>query len=441
MITPPDPTPAIPEELDLLPLFGVVIYPLTVVPLAVGQPASVRLLDTPDGGARLVALVTLRAEAHRPEPLLSDDCYVIGTAALVHRLLRLPDGTLRVAIQGLERIEVLSFILDQPVLRARVRLLPAPPTPRDERTTDLMQALVDQTRQLVQLVPNFSEELLEQIRTEADPQRLAYLVATATLVRRSVAERQQILELPDTLTRLEQLSAMLAVDLQMLRSGQRPHAIPSAPAARAPAPLTRLLPAPPANEAPATITPDDVNRPGRILHLCWMPTGGACVPIEAVQMPGHRGFLLTGERDPAIQDSAQIALSWIRSEAGKLGLPPDFYEQIDLHIHIPTGIAPDDTNAAGMAIATTLVSLLTGRPARAGVALAGAVTLHGHIRPVGHVREKLLAAYQAGIPACILSVENANEIYTLPEDIRTALTFIFVQHMNEVLAATLQPNP
>jgi|GEM_PF-3407649 len=442
---PPEQIPAIPKELDILPLFGTVVYPRTVVPLAVGQPAAVRLLDTPTGGARLVGLVTLRAEERRPEPLQPADCFTIGTAALVHRLLRLPDGTLRVAIQGLERVELVTYSQTQPGLRATVRPLVEPADIPDQRTINLVRSLVTHTQQLARTIPNFSEEMLDQICNETDPHRLAYLVATATLMRRTVAERQQVLELPDTRSRLEQLNAMLTVDLQMLHSRR---VAPFGPPAETqttpsePPDVTNGQPAPgapaiPVNPPSAAMEPGVPMHSGSIHALRWTPTGGECITLEAVQMHGRRTLLLTGQRDERTLDSAQVALSWIRSEAEKLGLPRDFYDQIDLHIHIPPGSAPDDTCAIGVAIAATLVSLLTGRRAITGVALTGEITLHGQIRATGHIREKVLTAYHTGIHTCIVPGQNAPDLNALPRDVRAALTCIFVEHMHELLTAAL----
>ncbi len=442
---PAEQIPIIPEELDILPLFGTVVYPRTVVPLAVGQPAAVRLLDTPTGGAQLVGLVTLHDREQRPELVQPADCFTIGTAALVHRLLRLPDGTLRVAIQGLERIELVIFTQFQPGLRAVVRaLVESLPTAdqADQRITDLSQALVTSTRKLAREIPHFNEEILDQICSEPDPHRLAYLVATATLMRRTVAERQQILEMPDTITRLEQLNAMLNVDLQMLHSRR------SAPVAQ-PEEAQAIRAKPPADArehpvqlAPATTSPAPpaaaLVRPGSVCYLRWTATGGECITLEAVQMHGRSTLLLTGQHDKQTRDSAQIALSWVRSEAEKLGLSPDFYDRIDLHIHIPPGSAPDDTRAVGVAIAVTLVSLLTGRRAIAGIAHNGEITLHGQIRPTRHMREKVLAAYHAGMHTCIVPGQNAPDLTALPKDVRAALTCIFVEHMDEVLVATLE---
>ena len=134
--------PAVPEELAILPLFNVVIYPLTVIPLGVGQEQSIQLIDEAVLGERMIGLVTLKNEQERPEQITADDYYQIGTAAVVHRLLRLPDNTLRVAVQGIERIEIVEIIATEPYIRARVRVIP------DETSDDLeTQALIEQSGQ------------------------------------------------------------------------------------------------------------------------------------------------------------------------------------------------------------------------------------------------------------------------------------------------------
>ena len=171
-----DQPPDIPQELAILPLFNIVVYPLTVIPLAVGQEQSIRLIDEAMVGERVIGLVALKNEQERPEHVTADDFYQVGTAALVHRLLRLPDNTLRVAIQGVERIRIEEIVQTEPYIRARVRVFP------DETSDDigvqaLMRNLVGLATQILQLLPNPSEELQTQIINEDDPRRLAYLLA------------------------------------------------------------------------------------------------------------------------------------------------------------------------------------------------------------------------------------------------------------------------
>ncbi len=212
--------PNIPEELALLPLFNFVVYPMMVTPLAVGQEASIRLIDDAMLGQRMVALVTLKNEDQRPEKPTAEDVYQIGTVAVVHRLLRLPDNTLRVAIQGLERIRIEEITQTEPYLRARIRVEPDQDGD-DIEVQALMRNLVSLATQVLQFLPNPSEELQVQITNEDDPRRLAYLVATTLLFRSSLAEKQQILELSVVREKLTRLTEILTRELEVLRIGQQ----------------------------------------------------------------------------------------------------------------------------------------------------------------------------------------------------------------------------
>jgi ATP-dependent Lon protease len=209
----------IPDELAVLPLFNMVVYPMTVTPLAVGQEASIRLIDDAMVGQRLIALVALKNEERRPDTITADDFYPVGTAAIVHRLLRLPDNTLRVAIQGIERIQIEAIVQTEPYLRARVRVLPDEVADGIE-VEALMRNLVGLATQMLQLLPNASEELQVQITNEDDPRRLAYLLAVTMLFRSSVAERQEVLELSDVRAKLKRLTEILTRELEVLRIGQ-----------------------------------------------------------------------------------------------------------------------------------------------------------------------------------------------------------------------------
>src|SRR5262245_49362192 len=210
----------IPEELAILPLFNTVIYPLTVIPLAVGQEQSIRLIDEAMVDQRMVGLVTLKNEQERPEQITGEDFYQIGTAAMVHRLLRLPDNTLRVAIQGIERIQIEEILQTEPYIRARVKVLPDELTD-DIETQALMRNLIGLAGQILQLLPNPSEELQAQILNEDDPRRLVYLLAVTLLFRSGVAERQEILALTSVRAKLERLAEILTRELSVLQLGQQ----------------------------------------------------------------------------------------------------------------------------------------------------------------------------------------------------------------------------
>jgi ATP-dependent Lon protease len=197
--------PPIPEELAILPLFNVVIYPLTVIPLAVGQEQSIQLIDEAVLGERMIGLVTLKNEQERPEHVAAEDYYQIGTAAVV---------------QGIERIELVEITATEPYIRARVRVVPDE-TSDDIETQALMRNLVNLAQQILQLLPNPSEELQTQIINEDDPRRLAYLLAVSLLFRSSVAERQEVLALPTVRAKLSQLSTILTRELSVLQLGRR----------------------------------------------------------------------------------------------------------------------------------------------------------------------------------------------------------------------------
>ncbi|HEU5100128.1 MAG TPA: endopeptidase La [Roseiflexaceae bacterium] len=799
--------PNIPEELAILPLFNVVIYPLTVVPLAVGQEQSIKLIDEAVLGERMIGLVTLKNEQERPDPISADDFYEIGTAALVHRLLRLPDNTLRVAVQGVERVQIEEIIQTEPYFRARVRAI-ADVADDDLETQALMRNVINLASQILQLLPNQNEELQAQILNEDDPRRLAYLVAVSLLFRSSVAERQEILALTSVREKLARLAEILTRELSVVQLGQQIQSqvqsgidrnqreyllreqlrairkelgegdetaveverlraaiadagmsaeahsqavreldrlaqMPPAAAeygvirtyleslislpwakrsadqldinharqvldedhydleeikerileylavrelrrarlgeqalgakgailcfvgppgvgktslgrsiARAmgrefirlslggmrdeaeirghrrtyigampgsiiqtirrvavnnpvfmldevdklgsdfrgdpssallevldpeqnnafrdhyldvawdlspvmfiatantlqtiPAPLLDRMeviqlsgytirekleiarryllpeqlrehvltevdievtgealrvaiedytreagvrnlereiaticrkvavevasrpgmgdgrrgmdgePPTPIPQPPSPIVVDAdkaraylgkqrffaeaserIDRPGIVTGLVWTPVGGDIIFIESTRMPGGKGFTLTGQLGDVMKESARAALSWVRAEAEHLGIDTRFFDHSDLHMHVPAGAIPKDGPSAGVAMTTSLVSLLSGRPVKENVAMTGEITLRGKVLPIGGVKEKVLAAHRAGIRTVILPKRNQNDIDDIPEEVRRELTFVFADRMEEVLEAAL----
>lgn len=210
---------ALPEHLALLPLFKTVIYPLTVTPLALSMQTSLQLLEQAPA-LPMVGLVTLRSQSTRPAQIRQQDFYEIGTAAIAHRLLRLPDGTLRVAFECLERIQIMSIEQEEPFLIARITALPD----QDPSNTIGLSALGHETRllalELLHLMPAPSDELQEQIRTEADLRRLSYVLATHLIFQSSTAERQAVLGSPGTRERLERIKRIIARELGRQRQSQ-----------------------------------------------------------------------------------------------------------------------------------------------------------------------------------------------------------------------------
>jgi ATP-dependent Lon protease len=179
--------------------------------------------------------------------------------------------------------------------------------------------------------------------------------------------------------------------------------------------------------------------PGVAVGLVWTPMGGDIIFIESTKMAGKKGLTLTGHLGDVMKESAQAALSYIRARAERLGIPTDFFENLDLHIHVPAGAVPKDGPSAGVTIATSLASLLTGRPVRHDLAMTGEITLRGKVLPIGGVKEKVLGARRAGILTVLLPKRNAKDLEDVPDNVRKEMQFIFVETIDEVLAHALVP--
>jgi len=179
--------------------------------------------------------------------------------------------------------------------------------------------------------------------------------------------------------------------------------------------------------------------PGIATGLAWTPNGGDILFVESTRMAGKKGLTLTGHLGEVMKESAQAALSYVRSRAERLGISPDFFENCDIHIHVPSGAIPKDGPSAGVTMAVSLASLLTDRPAHPRVAMTGEITLRGKVLPVGGVKEKVLAARRAGIDTVILPKRNEQDLEDVPAAIRQEMRFVFVDSVDEVLAHALEP--
>jgi ATP-dependent Lon protease len=181
--------------------------------------------------------------------------------------------------------------------------------------------------------------------------------------------------------------------------------------------------------------------PGVATGLAWTPVGGDILFIETSRMPGKGRIEITGQLGDVMKESARAALSYVRSNADRLGVDADFLESSDLHIHVPAGGVPKDGPSAGVTIFTALASLLTGRRVRPDTAMTGECTLRGRVLPVGGIKSKVLAAHRAGITRVILPQRNAADLADVPDDVRAAIEFIFAEDMGQVLDAALDPEP
>ncbi|HZP45144.1 MAG TPA: endopeptidase La [Candidatus Binataceae bacterium] len=176
------------------------------------------------------------------------------------------------------------------------------------------------------------------------------------------------------------------------------------------------------------------NEPGVATGLAWTPNGGDIIFIESTRMNGQKGLTLTGSLGDVMKESAQAALSYIRSRADKLGIAPDFYDKSDIHVHVPAGAIPKDGPSAGVTMTASIASLLTGRPVRSDLAMTGEITLRGKVLPVGGIKEKVLAARRAGIKTVILPRRNEHDLDDIPPEVRAEMEIVFVDTIDDVLA-------
>jgi len=179
------------------------------------------------------------------------------------------------------------------------------------------------------------------------------------------------------------------------------------------------------------------SEPGVATGLAWTQAGGDIIFVEAIKMPGKKTLSLTGQLGDVMKESAEAALSYVRSKSKELGITSDFYEKNDIHIHVPAGAIPKDGPSAGITMFTALVSLLTDRPVRNDVAMTGEITLSGLTLPVGGIKEKVLCAHRVGIKTIILPKRNEKDLEEIPKAIREKMDFHFVERMDEVIDIAL----
>lgn len=183
---------------------------------------------------------------------------------------------------------------------------------------------------------------------------------------------------------------------------------------------------------------EEQDKIGVTTGLAWTEAGGDIIFVEASKMKGEKDLILTGSLGDVMKESAQAALSYVRSMAKKFGIQPDFFDKYDIHVHVPAGAIPKDGPSAGITIAAALVSLLTEKPARRDIAMTGELTLTGRVLPVGGIKEKVLAARRAGVKKVVIPKKNEADLEDIPGYIRKEMEFIFVESVDEVIKIVLK---
>jgi ATP-dependent Lon protease len=181
--------------------------------------------------------------------------------------------------------------------------------------------------------------------------------------------------------------------------------------------------------------------PGIATGLAVTSVGGDILYIEASRMPGKGRLSLTGQLGGVMKESAEIALSYVRTKAESLGVDPDAFGESDVHVHVPAGALPKDGPSAGLAMVMTLASLFSGKPVRSDVGITGEITLRGRVLPVGGIKMKALAAHRAGLKTVILPKRNNADVEELPEEVRREMTFVTVDRIDEAIAEAFADPP
>jgi len=183
------------------------------------------------------------------------------------------------------------------------------------------------------------------------------------------------------------------------------------------------------------------NQVGQVVGLAWTEVGGDLLTIEAITMPGKGGVIRTGTLGDVMKESIEAARTVVRSRAKSLGIKPELFEKTDIHIHVPEGATPKDGPSAGIAMTTALVSVFSGIPVRADVAMTGEITLRGEVLPIGGLKEKLLAAHRGGIKTVLIPEQNVKDLAEIPDNVKNKLEIVPVRWIDKVLEIALERSP
>ena len=182
----------------------------------------------------------------------------------------------------------------------------------------------------------------------------------------------------------------------------------------------------------------DKSQIGVVMGLAWTAYGGDTLPVEVIPMSGTGKLELTGQLGDVMKESARAGYSYVRAHAEEFGIDPNFYNNTDVHIHVPEGAVPKDGPSAGVTLITAMVSALSRKPVKNDIAMTGEITLTGRVLPIGGLKEKSLAAYRAGIRTIIAPMENKKDLEKIPQTIVKKMKYIFAENVKEVLDIALK---
>jgi ATP-dependent Lon protease len=183
---------------------------------------------------------------------------------------------------------------------------------------------------------------------------------------------------------------------------------------------------------------EEKDKIGLVTGLAWTSVGGELLQVEAIVMPGKGKLDLTGTLGDVMKESAKAALSYVRARGRKLGLPDDFHEKVDIHVHVPEGATPKDGPSAGITVATAISSALLRKPVKKNLAMTGEITLRGRVLPVGGLKEKIIAAHRGGISKVLIPLENRKDIEEIPSKVLKKVQLIPIENMDQVLEEALK---
>ena len=183
---------------------------------------------------------------------------------------------------------------------------------------------------------------------------------------------------------------------------------------------------------------EDKSQIGMSTGLAWTEVGGELLNVEVSVVPGKGSFTVTGKLGEVMQESTKAAMSYVRSRAKRLGLDRNFYQKIDIHVHVPEGAQPKDGPSAGIAISTAIISALVQKEVKKDVAMTGEITLRGRILPIGGLKEKILAAHRGGVNTVLIPDENEKDLNDIPKEIKKDIDIVSVKHMDEVISHAIK---